>query len=500
MKSNTLADFSPLTPERRPLNGSALRSLVWEPARLALTASLSLNVLMAEALIFTWGTTFGQFVRMNRPFYVWSSIGASLALAGMAGLALSLAIHPASTRSRTGVGRGLLGTALVLLSVGCPACGDSLLPRLGMSGGLAAFPLQGLEIKLLAGLLLGSSIGSASRRTGSKRSLEGASLQESEASEVENTHRWRRWRAGPAILTVGMIAVLYALPSVPSRMKLDFSTDQTRLNKGNGASDTAAVSSDLVEQINPALGFVLPAAYGDLGPQLLAAGAIDLDRFVRTYQQAGAPLSKAQVDILTQGSDRPIVIDRENSYFLLNFFWALGLTNQNRLLDEGPMQISSQGDIGRFASTGGWTLGKRPATDLYSSAPIVTLTSDQQILLEEVAAGVYRPCCNNPTAFPDCNHGMAMLGLLEWLASQGATRDQMFEAAKYANAFWFPQQALEVAVFFKATRGMSFSDARGEEVVGAELFSAAGFRNLHTWLVERRLLEQTPSGGPSCGV
>ena len=30
----------------------------------------------------------------------------------------------------------------------------------------------------------------------------------------------------------------------------------------------------------------------------------------------------------------------------------------------------------------------------------------------KIAKGIYRPCCNNSTYFPDCNHGMAMLGLL----------------------------------------------------------------------------------------
>ena len=37
---------------------------------------------------------------------------------------------------------------------------------------------------------------------------------------------------------------------------------------------------------------------------------------------------------------------------------------------------------------------------------------------------------------------MAMLGLLELMASQGATTDQIFEAAKNIDAFWFPQQTL----------------------------------------------------------
>lgn len=79
---------------------------------------------------------------------------------------------------------------------------------------------------------------------------------------------------------------------------------------------------------------------------------------MQVYQQAGQPLTEEQLKVLTEGSDTQIVMDRSNAYFLLNFFWALGLSNQNKLLDEGPMKQYSKGDIGGFASTGGWTIGK----------------------------------------------------------------------------------------------------------------------------------------------
>jgi hypothetical protein len=246
--------------------------------------------------------------------------------------------------------------------------------------------------------------------------------------------------------------------------------------------------------------YTLPTSFGDIGPQLLAAGAIDYERFLQIYRQAGQPLSEEQQTLLTEGSDRPMVINRENAYFLLNFFWALGLTNQNSLLTEGPMQQYSKGDIGRFASTGGWTLGAKPATALYASTPLITLTPEQQARLEEVAAAVYRPCCNNPTAFPDCNHGMAMLGLLELLAAQNATADEMFEAAKYANAFWFPQQSFEIAIFFKTIQGQDFAEVDARELVGAKVSSGSGFRTVHQWLVMNNLLEHAPNNGSRCGV
>ena len=233
---------------------------------------------------------------------------------------------------------------------------------------------------------------------------------------------------------------------------------------------------------------------------MLAAGAIDYDRFVQTYERAGKALNGTQLTILAEENDSPVAIDQDNAYFLLNFLWALGLTNENSLLDDGPLMQYGEGDISRFASTGGWTLGSRPAAELYSSAPLVSLTTEQQSRLESVAYSVYRPCCNNHTAFADCNHGMAMLGLLELMAGQGAPEKEMFEAAKYVNSFWYPQQALETAVFFQATMGLDYDDVDGRMAVGQEVFSGSGFQSVHEWLASNGQLEQAPNGGGGCSV
>lgn len=256
----------------------------------------------------------------------------------------------------------------------------------------------------------------------------------------------------------------------------------------------------LAEQINPTGGYALLATYGDLGPQLLAAGAIDYDEFAAVYERSGQSLTGEQLSILRDGSDAQIVITRDNAYFLLNFFWAFGLANENPILTEGPMMANGPDQVTRFASTGGWTIASKPVIKVYASTPIRTLTEEQQALLEDVAAQVYRPCCNNPTHFPDCNHGMAMLGMLELMAAQGATPDELFEAAKYANAFWYAQQTMELAIFFKATQKTDFAQVDPRQLVGRNFSSAAGFQNIHQWLVSNGGLQQAPGGGSSCGV
>jgi hypothetical protein len=49
---------------------------------------------------------------------------------------------------------------------------------------------------------------------------------------------------------------------------------------------------------------------------------------------------------------------------------------------------------------------------------------------------------------------MAMLGLLQLMASQ----DEMFETAKYFNAFWYPSQTFEIATFYKEAMSLVFFD------------------------------------------
>jgi hypothetical protein len=256
--------------------------------------------------------------------------------------------------------------------------------------------------------------------------------------------------------------------------------------------------TQLYEQVNPKDGYILPVSYGKLGPQLMDAGVIDYDSLLKVMSASGDAISNRQIEILKKGSAEQIVITTENAHFLLNFFWAVGLANKNSILTEGQMVQYSQGQIERFASTGGWTLAKKPVTEFYASMDMIPLTPEQQARVEEVAAAVYRPCCDNHTLFPDCNHGMAMLGLLELMASQNASVDEMFNAAKSVNAYWFPQQTLEMATYLKANQKIDFVDADARLVVSKDYSSASGASMVHQSLQSSGLLKETPSQRGSC--
>jgi len=260
---------------------------------------------------------------------------------------------------------------------------------------------------------------------------------------------------------------------------------------GGWSSEKSAAS--LGGLVLPAEGVVLPIKWGSLGKKMIEAGVIDAEKFEAVYAGRGG-LSEKERKLLSGEDNGNLVVGKENAGFVLNLLWAFGLANKNPILEEGPMMDARYGGAGNFASTGGWTLGKSNAMNYYSRYPLVVLTKEQQLLVENVSKNIYRPCCNNPTYFPDCNHGMAMLGLLELLASQNISEEEMYRTALRVNSLWFPDTYATIAEYLKS-KGVAMEDVNPKEILGPNFSSYSGF--------SRILAELKPSkgtGGASCGV
>lgn len=241
-------------------------------------------------------------------------------------------------------------------------------------------------------------------------------------------------------------------------------------NQSPTASDKAM--GNLSEIVAPSQGYQLPIDWDDLGQELNQSGVIDATRFEELTANRGE-FDETAREMLYGDKNKKIIMTPTNANTLLNFFWALGLGNKNEILERGPM--AQYGNTDRFASTGGWTLAVGNPMTHYSTHQFVNLTPEQQKLVEEVSQNIYRPCCNNPTHFPDCNHGMAMLGLLELMASQEVSREKMLETALKVNGYWFPDQYLTIAQFLK-TKGIDWNKSSPEKILGKEFSSASGFQ------------------------
>ena len=260
-----------------------------------------------------------------------------------------------------------------------------------------------------------------------------------------------------------------------------------------GGQNTALSNADydaIAEQVIPSGGVELPVAWGDLGRQLVESGAIDREKFVALYSS----LSEEEKRLLEGNSSEQLHITRENAPYLLNLFWALGLANKNPILeDKEEMMNAEYGGAGGFASTGGWTLARGDSMEHYSAHSLVVLTEEQQALVEKISRGIYRPCCDNSTHFPDCNHGMAMLGLLELMASQGASEEEMWNSALAVNSYWFPDTYETIATYMKG-EGVEWSNVDPQEVLGYDYSSASGFARVAAEVAPRS------GSGASCSV
>ncbi len=264
--------------------------------------------------------------------------------------------------------------------------------------------------------------------------------------------------------------------------------------KGSSATTTQTASvSALQEKVIPAVGVTLPARWGDLGKQLVSSGVIDEPQFEALYARRGG-LSPDMQALLDNTDNSDLVITPQNSGVILNLLWALGLGNNNPILTSGPMQNPQYGSAKNFASTGGWTLSVGDAMTHYSAHQFITLTADQQALVVRVAQNIYRPCCGNSTYFPDCNHGMAMLALLELMASQGVSETDMYKAALAVNSYWFPDTYMTLATYFQS-QGIDWSAVDPKAVLGAAYSSAQGYQQIENKITP----VQTQSSG-GCGV
>ncbi len=466
----------------------------------ALTVFIALNVLLLYYFLLIQKTTWDSFWQSNTAFYSWSQIVLSIVNAVLIGASVSMLFEVIKEKKKTSKTSFLQTFASLLFSAaatGCSVCSAFLLPLLGIAASLTALPFGGLEIKLLSALLLIYTIYEYAKITSGLCKIPKEKVISFEKNQIDlRINKETLPQLLPFLFLVIFITTVYTLPRLPKTWRLQ--TQRKIMPTTVDIKQTQ--SAGIFAQINPPEGYEIKMKYNDIGPQMLEMGVIDLDKFKETYAKSGQPLTPEQLDILTKGSNKKIKITPDNSYFLLNFFWAFGLANKTKILEEGDMVKYGEGQVGNFASTGGWTLAKGDSMQYYSNRTIVSLTKEQEDLVNKVASGVYRPCCGNSTAFPDCNHGMALLGVFELMAAQGATESEMFQAAKYINSFWFPGTAFDTALYFKNKDGKEFKDIDPKVYLSRDIFSAFGAQTVKKWLIDKEIQEKPPAQGGGCGV
>lgn len=225
----------------------------------------------------------------------------------------------------------------------------------------------------------------------------------------------------------------------------------------------------VIEQVIPSAGIPTGIAFEDSIQNLIAVGVIDPNKF-RTSSNA----LPTWVDrLLVASSADPIVFSQATAPYLVSLLWPIGLSNKAAFNERSPINTLS---IPSFASTGGWTLGRQQNGYVYfNRIKAVRMTAHQEAMVLAVARATYRPCCNNSTLYQDCNHGSALLGLLELAASQGATLKGLYGLALAANSYWFPDNYAKTALYFSHFHRKFWRDIEPKLILSAAYSSGSGW-------------------------
>ncbi len=311
--------------------------------------------------------------------------------------------------------------------------------------------------------------------------MEEQKISSEKRDQPHNENSWK-WIAIFALIFL-VITQIYYLGLNSSKSKINPSSIQN--NTPSNSEDSYSLSREVE----------LPFAWADIGKKLIDLGVINAQALESLYSAQGG-LDPEEKKLISESVKDKIVMTKKNSAYLLNLFWAFGLANKNPILEKGPMQDLQYGGAANFASTGGWTISRGDSMDHYSKHELVKLDNEKQALVEAVSKNIYRPCCGNSTYFPDCNHGMAMLGLIELMAASGVSEQEMYRVALEVNSLWFSDSYRVIDNYLKIN-GMDLASADPKEILSYNYSSAEGYANI---LNQVQTPEKKSNNGGGCSV
>ncbi len=262
----------------------------------------------------------------------------------------------------------------------------------------------------------------------------------------------------------------------------------TSQQSNTGQANLAKIQNEVIKN-----DYVLKIKWNDLGQKLIADGVIDKQKLAKAV--TGTDSLPQNMDKYLTSDQTSIELNQQNAQFWVDVLWGLGLANNNPILNSGPM--AHDGNTANFASTGGYTIGVNKPMDIYSKFSYINLSSAQEQRVQEIASNIYRPCCDNPTSFPDCNHGMAALALIELMVSQNFSDTDIYNAVLAFNTYWFPQTYLNTAYYFQLN-GRDYGQVSAKEILSKTFSSASGSQ-----VISKRVGNinwPALQGGGSCGA
>lgn len=493
----------------QPLNAQDLKALT----RL-FYGSIGVVASLALFLVFYWSLRLNASIEnlirnfFGTPLYFWPYAILTIVAIVLFGVNASLLVYRWRRYGRPrlrGQGGTGLGALIGVAASACPVCGSVILSAIGITGGLAAFPLAGLELKALSVgfLLLPIWLIRRDMRNLDEQCRCGICPNPRDASFKETDRPW----------LLGLFALIVLLSVVGWNMLKDdpavsrllavrgasiLNANDNRLQDANAVAATSnPLFGEVVKRVLPEQGFQSKIHLGESVVRLVEHGVIDREKFEALYKDRGG-LPEGLRNVLTQPSHELILLTRESANYYVNLLWPLGLANRMSANERSPINGNS---LFNLASTGGWNLGREENGGAYfNKFAIVSLAPEQESLVTKIAENTYRPCCDNSTFYQDCNHGSALLGLLQLGASQGLTEDELYREALAFNSFWFPHNYIQTALYFKAVKGIEWESVDPKVVLGKDYSTISGWSGTVAKEVASRGLVPQAQGGAGCGV
>ena len=331
-------------------------------------SSISIAAALALFLVFYWSLRLNASIAnlinytSQEPFYFWPYIFLTFGTLVLFSLNISLFVYrwrkfgPPRIKGQEGTA---LGSFIGVLASACPVCGASLLSAIGIAGGLAAFPFQGLELKALSFGLMALPVWLVSRDL-KKGGCNNGVCPIPRDPVLKKTEK-PLLAASLIFVAALVIANGVMLKSDPAIARLGWLQGNKILNQGDNNPLTQNISesgnklyNEIAAKVLPEKGFQSKIYLGDSILKLAAYGVIDQKKFEEIYKARGGLPTEIK-EALSQPSQNPILLTSENANYYINFLWPLGLANYMSANEESPVKGES---LFNFASTGGWTLGK----------------------------------------------------------------------------------------------------------------------------------------------
>jgi hypothetical protein len=225
-------------------------------------------------------------------------------------------------------------------------------------------------------------------------------------------------------------------------------------------------------KVVPEAGFTTDVKWGNAVKNMVDTGVLDPEKLELVLTERYGQEIKPEWRRVLEGSDETLEINSDNSVFMMYVLWAFAKHNNVSLIHESVFAENFQGyDIG---------MGKAG----YGDTVILELTAEQEELAKQIAQNSYRPCCGQSAANPDCSHGFAALGLIELMASQDFTEEEIYDAFIKFNSFWFPSTYIQNGLYFKIAEGKDWQDVDKKIVAGGQFSSVGGAQSVRSYLQE----------------